>query len=218
MPIGCGTMGSSLTPGPVPADTPLRILHVTHPSFVGGLERVVHALAAGHRRRGLDVRVLTVVPEGQRDLPFVDLLRSVGVPVILLPLPDRAYFRERREIARVCDDFRPHVLHTHGDRGDVLASPIGRRLGIATVVTDHGTSMMPGMGRVYEFLQRRTYRRFAGVVVVSRDLQERARRDRVREERIHFVPNAWHPIGEPLARAEAQARLGVESSRPVVGW
>lgn len=214
MPRGSGTPA---TPRPV-ATEPLRVLHVTHPSFVGGLERVVHALASGHVRRGLDVRVAAVIGTQHADVPFVSLLEGSGVPVDRVPLPGRAYLQERRAVGALLRRFRPHVLHTHGDRGDVLSSPVARQHGVATVVTDHGSSFMPGLGRVYEFLQRRTFRRFDGVVVVSRALADRARRDGVAESRLFVVPNGWQPLSAPLPRDEARHALGIPGDGPVVGW
>lgn len=197
---------------------PLRILHITVPGPSGGLESVVQGLAIGHHRRGHDVHVLAVVGRGEMEHPFLRPLQEAGVAVHALPLPTRAYLQERREVSALVRRLRPHVVHTHGNRADVLDSGLARRLGIPTATTLHGSSRMGGKARAYEWIQTRTLPRFDAVIAVSRPLVEDLRRWGVSGSRIHLIPNAWPGRDIPLPRAEARARLGIPADECCVGW
>lgn len=194
------------------------ICHVLAPARVGGLERVVRALAVGHSGRGHHVHVIAVLdwPEGPH--PFVEELRGGTVHVHELRLPPRRYLRERRRVEELCRRSTPDVVHTHGYRCDVVDSGAARRLGIATVTTVHGFTGGGAKNRLYEWLQRRAYRKFDAVVAVSRPQVERLQRAGVAASKIHLLRNAWLGMEEPLARPLAQERLHLDGSRFQIGW
>ncbi|HEY0811348.1 MAG TPA: glycosyltransferase family 4 protein, partial [Longimicrobiales bacterium] len=125
-------------------ESPLRILHVAAPAPAGGLERVVEGLAVGHRRRGHDVSVAAIRFDGGTH-PVVARLTAAGVPVHEIRLSSRDYFGERRAIRNLCRTLRPHIVHTHGYRIDVVDRGVAARLRIPTVTTVHGPSMVGGI-------------------------------------------------------------------------
>lgn len=197
----------------------MKILHVLIPATTGGMERVVQALTVGHHRRGHDVTVLAMRFGGPETYPFVEFLDAAGVRVEARQLGARAYLRERRIVANLCRRIRPDVVHTHGYRTDVVDRPVAARMGIPTVTTAHGRDMRAGTkGRVYEWLQRRNYRRFDAVVTVSRPLEREAMEDGVPRERVHYIPNAYIDLDEPMPRLAARRLLTLEDSDRVVGW
>lgn len=200
------------------AEDRLRILHLVAPGVVGGLERVVSALAVGHQRLGHDVHVAVVLGQGEECHPFVAPLTAAGVEVDRLILPGRAYWRERRLVGHLCRRLRPNVVHSHSVRTDVVDAGVARRMGYPTVTTIHGASLMGGKARIYEWLQQRSYRQFDGVVAVSRPLADEAIRGGVPPERVHLVPNAWPGDEVALTRAEARRELGLDSGAFVIGW
>lgn len=197
---------------------PLRVLHVTAPCEVGGLERVVHALSAGLVSRGHDVHVAAVLDAQLPTPPFLGELARAGARVHPIRLRPRAYLRERAELRRLCQLIVPDVVHTHSDRPDVVDAPVARQLGIPTVTTLHGASNMGGKGAVYEWLQNRAARQFDAVVAVADPIVGVLARHGVRRERIHVIPNAWHPFREPLERSAARGALGLPNDQVVIGW
>jgi len=198
----------------------LRILHVTAPAQVGGLERVVEALAAGHRRAGYAVHVAVVLDEGETDHPLAQALRRAAVEVEVLAPPARGYRRERAAIAALCGRLHPDVVHTHGARPDVVDGGVPRGLGIPVVSTVHGFTGGGWKNRLYERLMIRAYRRFAAVVAVSRPIVERLTRAGVAAARVHLVRNAWagNDGGAPVAPNAARAALGLPGDGPRIGW
>lgn len=212
---------SAIVPsGPVrsPADGGLPILHLVAPGENGGLERVVHALAIGHHRRGQAVAVAATITDGREDHPFLAPLVDAGVPVFPLFVPARGYAEERRAVAALCERLQPRVVHTHGYRPDVLSASVARTMGIATVTTVHGFTGGGFKNRFYEWLQRRAFRRFDAVVAVSRPLAQQLEAHGVPRARIHLLPNAWADDRPLRPRAEARRTLGLAEGRLHVGW
>lgn len=201
------------------AGDPLRVVHLSAPAEVGGLERVVQGLSIGMSERGHEVLAVAVVEPGTEVDPFLGPMAERGVSTLALELPGRAYGSERRNVARLLDRIRPSVLHTHGYRPDLLHGAPARRRGIATFSTLHGSSRMGGASHLFEWLQLRALRRFDGVIAVSRPLALELTRKGVPAHRIHHIPNAWHPTTAPVGGAEARAHLGVDgASGALIGW
>jgi len=198
----------------------LTVLHVTAPAPFGGLQRVVEALAAGQRRAGHAVHVVVILDAGVPDHPLAEALRRAGVTVELLPLPARAYWRERAAIAELCRRLRPAVVHTHGYRPDVVDGAVPRRHGIPVVATVHGPAGGDWKNRFYDWLQFRALRRFDAVVAVSRGIVERLTRAGVPKDRIVLLRNAWSGSGVPLSREAARAALDLPApgGGARIGW
>ena len=196
----------------------MRVLHVLAPGAVGGLERVAQLLALGQARCGEEVHAAPVLDPATENHPFVEQLATGGVTVHPVVVPGRQYWRERTAVARLGHRLRPDVVHTHGYRPDLVDAGAARRLGIPTVTTVHGFCGGGWKNRLYERLQRRAYRRFDAVVVVSRPLVDQLIRDGVSPQRIHFVQNAWRETTPPLDRVTARSALGLREAGFVIGW
>jgi glycosyltransferase involved in cell wall biosynthesis len=204
---------SGLTPS-----EPLAILHIAVPGPVGGLERVLQALAIGQCRRGHRVRVALVVRPGEARDGLVSPLLAAGVEVDILRLPGRACLRERHAIRELCVRFRPDVVHTHGYRPDVLDAGVARSLGVPTVTTVHGSSRTRGRVRLYELVQFALFRKFDAVAAVSQALVRSLRRFGVPRHRIHVVPNGWDGRAPGCDRQMARHALGAPLDRFLIGW
>ena len=194
------------------------ILHVVAPGEVGGAERVVRALAGGHRGRDHHVAAAVVLDQGRLDHPFLTLLRESGVHVFPLALPPRRYLRERSEVARVCRELEPDIVHTHGYRCDVVGAGAARSAGIPTVTTVHGFTGGGAKNRLYEWLQRRAFRRFDAVIAVAQVQVEDLVRSGVRRDRIHVIRNAWTGAEAGLDYAESRQLHEVPEDMFHIGW
>jgi len=194
------------------------VLHVVAPIEFGGLEAIVQALAIGSRNSPVEMRVAAVIPENRADHPFLAPLRAAGVQTFPIVVAPRAYLRERAAMAEVCTRLRPHVVHTHGYRPDVVDAAVARRLKIPVVTTAHGFTGGDWKNRCYEWLQRRVVRRFDAVVAVSRPLAQDLLRSGISPERVHVIPNGWRPAAPLLDRTAARQALGGHHGDPCIGW
>jgi glycosyltransferase involved in cell wall biosynthesis len=196
---------------------PLSILHVTQAAPVGGLERVVHALALGQHRRGHEVRVAAVAGEGAPRL-FGRPLEEAGVPVDWIEVTTYSVLSERRHLRELCRRHRPDIVHTHGYRPDIVDGPVARRLGIPIVSTEHGTGWAKRRGAIYGRLQLRSLRAFDAVVAVSRPIADLLERSGVPRDRIFTIYNAWADSVTFTSRSQAREELGLPGDAFVAGW
>ncbi len=196
---------------------PLRVLHVVAPGDFGGLEQVVLQLAAGRTARGLPTEVFILVTTGSRTPTLVEMLGRAGVSAQVSTFAPRAYREERKAIQAAAEAFGADVVHTHGYHPDVLAGAPARAAGSALVSTAHGVTGGDIKNRVFEWLQRRAWRRFDVVVAVSGPLQARLVRSGVPASVVALCPNAWSGSAA-LDRASARERLRLPPSGKYVGW
>lgn len=196
----------------------LSVVHVLAPAPYGGLETVVEVLAPAQAAAGLDVTVVGVFDADPADQPFWRSVSASGVRAIPLVLPGRRYGAERERIREILAAIPGGVLHTHGYRPDVVDAPVARAMGVPTVTTVHGFTTGSWRNRFYEWMQRRSYRRFDAVVAVSERLRSQVVASGVADARVHAVRNAWRPSAAALSREEARRVLNLPPDHPVVGW
>jgi glycosyltransferase involved in cell wall biosynthesis len=109
-------------------------------------------------------------------------------------------------------------MHTHGYRSDVIDGGVARRAGIPVLTTVHGFTRARGLGRIYEWLQRWSHRRFDAVVAVSRPQTDELAAAGVARRKLHLLQNAWSDTGNRLDAAAARAALGVAPAGFHIGW
>ncbi len=194
------------------------ILQVVAPAEFGGLEQVVRLLSTGLSARGHAIVVATIHDEGSRPQPLTEALSAAGIRVEPVFTRPRRYDSELRAIRAICRDVRPHVVHTHGTRPDIIAGHAARTLDLPRMTTVHGFIGGDLKNRVYEHLQVRTIRRFDRVAAVSRPLHDRLAERGLKRDRLLLIQNAWKSEGPPLARIEARRLLGLPSDTLVIGW
>lgn len=197
----------------------LRIVHLCTPARVGGLERVVQALARAQSEQGHEVTILAVAGAVEDATAFFAPLEGAPLRTVPMVFGARAYREERRAVRDRLAALAPDVVHTHGYRADLLHGGPTRRAGIATVSTVHGSSRMGGLSHFFEWLQLRALRRFDAVVPVSGPLERTLRAVGVAPDRLHLIPNAVSAQMVALGRAEARERLGLPADATrVFGW
>lgn len=195
-----------------------RILHVTAPGMVGGLESVVSLLVTGLADRGHAVGLVAALEPGVREPPFLETAREHGVAVHVVRAGSRDVRAERAQVAAVFREWRPDVMHSHGYRTDVLHGPVARAHGVPTVATVHGWASDTVKMKLYEWAQRRALRSFDRTIAVSAPIASKLVRSGVPADRIVLLRNAYAPRTAPLPRVAARARLGVHDDRLLVGW
>lgn len=196
---------------------PPRVLHIIAPGAFGGLEQVVLQLAAGRAQRVLPTEAVALVSEGAATPTIVDALRAGGVRTTMVTSPHRAYRNEQRQIATAISAFRADIVHTHGYRTDVLAARPARDAAVGLISTAHGFTGGNVKNRLFEWLERRAWRRFDVVVAVSRPLRDRIVHSGVPDDVVRLCPNAWSGR-EPLSREAARQRLGLTDHDRVIAW
>lgn len=128
----------------------MRIVVVNNffPPRVGGSSHLSDALARGYAARGHDVLVVTAAYQDAPATEERDGLRIVRLPAVMLPETKFAVSFDisfasrpslRGELARLLDDFRPDVIHQHGQFMDLTwaTGAYARRRGIPVLLSVH---------------------------------------------------------------------------------
>lgn len=141
----------------------MKIVHVVESLAVGGLERVVLALAAWQRRRGDAVRIVCLFDEGA----LAGAARAAGIDVQAVGKRAGADWSALRSVRALLATEPADVLHTHNATAHYYAVAAGLGLGLERVVnTRHGMGAEPGGRR--ERLYRWAVRGTDSVVFVCR--------------------------------------------------
>jgi glycosyltransferase involved in cell wall biosynthesis len=130
----------------------------------------------------------------------------------------RSYLKEYRQLSALTTRVKPHLLHTHGYRADVIAGAVAWAHSIPLVSTVHGFTGGAQRNRLYERIQLLVLRRANAVIAVSNQLAERLAGAGISPDRIHCVLNAFTPPLTTLARSAARERLGIARDTLTAGW
>jgi glycosyltransferase involved in cell wall biosynthesis len=137
----------------------LRIVYlITRADPIGGAQIHVRDLAAAVRAQGHDPSVIT-----SGSGPFVDDLRAMGIPVLVLqhlcvPIRPIADLRALREIHSALTTLRPELVAAHSSKAGILGRVAGRSLKVPVVFTVHGWAFTPGIPPARAALYRRVER------------------------------------------------------------
>ncbi|HXT18193.1 MAG TPA: glycosyltransferase family 4 protein [Gemmatimonadaceae bacterium] len=194
------------------------VAHVVAPAEFGGLESVLQLLTRSQRARGHAAHVIAVVPTANGAAACLDALEHGGATVTRIVSPGRHYVREWRTLRDAIARLSPDVVHTHGYRADVLAGDAARRLSTPIVSTVHGFTGGDWKNRLFESLQCRAFRRFDGVVAVSRPMRDVLAARGVGDERLHVVPNAYATDQPALDASASRNILGIDEQEYCIGW
>jgi glycosyltransferase involved in cell wall biosynthesis len=128
----------------------MRIVVVNNffPPRVGGSSHLADALARGYAARGHEVLVVTAAYGQTAEQEDRDGIRVVRFPAVMLPETRFAVsfdlsFASRpslpRALTRMLDDFRPDVIHQHGQFMDLTwaTGAYARRRGIPVLLSVH---------------------------------------------------------------------------------
>lgn len=197
----------------------MRVTHVVAPAAFGGLERVLADLLPAMARKGVSVDCIAVLEPGIPQPAFLTALSASGVNVVIVRVGAREYARERREVLRQLARLGSTIVHTHGYRSDMLIGTAARRAEYAVVSTLHGFTRQGWRGRLYEWLQIRSVRKFVAVVAVSTPLAKELEHRGVPREKIHIILNGISADASTLvSRVEARHALDLPQDVPVIGW
>lgn len=177
----------------------------------------MHALATGQKKNGHDVGVIVLLESGVAEPPLAAELHDAGIPVIRIVRPARAFRAQRQLLREISLRAKPDVLHSHGYLPDALSASLGKKFLAARVSTVHGFTRGEWRNRFYEWLQRRSYRRFNAVVAVSKKLASDLA-PQVPPRVLQTLANAWTLPEQQLSPEAARAALSLSLEAFHIGW
>lgn len=163
-----------------------------------------------------------VVPEHG---PFVEVMRSKGYDVQVIPLPKRVGTSSIRRLAGYIRSQRIHIVHTHGARANFYGR-LGARIAGAPIIlsTIHNSLFDYPVSRFKRWLYVSVDRwtaRFADRIVCVADALARdlIHRYRIPPSKVLTIHNGIDVASLQVTRPAAQVRqeLGIALDAPVIG-
>jgi glycosyltransferase involved in cell wall biosynthesis len=189
----------------------MRILHLIDSDGVYGAERILLYLAREQQRRGSTPLVGSIRPPGSPTTEFEQLAISWGLPVVPIRIRSALTPAVVRSLLCTIRHVRPHVLHSHGYKANILLGPLPRRVRGSMLTTLHGWSAnrtMTALG-LKERLDGWALRRIDAIVVVTRQMLELRALRKLSRDRIQVIENGIPPLRERLADMTAAGLAAV---------
>ena len=168
-----------------------RVLHIVQSGDGGGVQRHVHDLVTGLPDQTAGVVTGT---EGW----LTRTIRDTGLPVrqaahLVRSLDPRNVAAARRELAEVCRDWTPGVVHAHGIFALLAALPLADQMPL--VYTGHGFQWHDkahpwGLRSLSLAIHHRAAPRVAAFVAIASEADEALR---VGFQRVEQIPNGVRP-------------------------
>jgi glycosyltransferase involved in cell wall biosynthesis len=199
-----------------------KILFLCTADNIGGMERVVCALARGLSALGWDVR--TLFPQTEKAAAVIEWCRAQGVEAEAHPaVLDAAAPHGPKDILRLMrlvKEINPNVVNVHyGDNFISLKDMIG--IGLAgprmRVVTVHHPTPWDETNADKKKLTNLAAMLSGAITVPSRATRDVILEAGVPSEKVHVIPCGLTPPAHLPGRAEARERLGLPPEAFIVG-
>jgi glycosyltransferase involved in cell wall biosynthesis len=185
----------------------LRVLHVISGDLWAGAESMADTLIRGlHADPRFDLSAVLF-----NDGRLADRLREAGVPTQIIHESEASALKILYRLYRHCSRLRPHILHTHGQKENVIGSIVAKATGARSLRTVHGWLEFPNLGMR---LDKRLFRRVDylsarylqdRVIAVSAELKRKLEKQ-IPSELISIIENG---IDVAAVRREAKTGRGL---------
>jgi glycosyltransferase involved in cell wall biosynthesis len=208
---------SAVSKGPT-ADV-RRVLHLRTVTGRGGGPEKTILNSPRYIGPGYDMRLVYFRPADDSKFDLFERAKRMGVSLIDIPENGPFDFRALRRLAAEIREFKPHILHPHDYKTNILGLFFGRLCGIPIVTTLHGYGVRsPRLSLYYQF-DRFCLRWLNHVIVVSEEIERLVRSWGVPAPRCTVVHNAIDSDAYRRRESanEAKVRLNLPTCRFVVG-
>jgi len=188
----------------------IRVLHIVTTLDIGGAEAQIRDVVTRLDRSRFEPVVVWLKGVGEMAPEF----EAAGVPAVNLSMESRLY--RLAPAIQLMRKFRPHVVHTHLGKADVVGALTARSTGVPVLVsTKHNEDAYlryPPVGVVAHGIARMADR----VVVISDAVGRFLRRNlllpesHMRRIRYGFPANGRRAGTDPLVSVELKRELGLE--------
>ncbi|WP_243373862.1 glycosyltransferase [Geotalea sp. SG265] len=198
----------------------LKVLHMIASPGIGGAERLLLTLAGALDRERFELVIAMYVGlDLDRDALWNEAKK---LDVLLEPITIRSPFdyRQLGKIKAIMCRHRPHIIHTHGYKTNILGLLFARLFGAATVSTVHGwlhaerviTRMLGQMNML-------CLRHFSSVIAVSDEIRLGLEKGGIPPKRIRVLKNIPTLSQTSIVDREAvKKKLGIPAGAKVIGF
>ena len=199
----------------------MKILSLLWNFSPGGISKV--AITYNRLNEFSDFEFKTTCIQVQGQYSDLEVLNKIGVEIISIKSKlDISWFPACKKII---DKFKPDILFVHGFNGPVIAFALKLKykLGISIICSYHGLYLPPKANRrllapIFNKCMIYIYKNKAdGIITVSEYSKKSLIKNKVPQNKIHFVHNGIPLIVTPEAKCNDKIRLNLNKNDVILG-
>jgi glycosyltransferase involved in cell wall biosynthesis len=196
-----------------------RVLHLRTVAGKGGGPEKTMLNSPRFLDDAYQLRLAYIRPEGDLEYDMPDRARRLGVDLVDIPERGPADPRTLGRLIQEIKEFRPHILHAHDYKTNVLAVTLSSWFHIPAITTLHGYVTRGGRLETYYRIDRWALRRIDHAIAVSPDLYQVLVDLKIPPARCSLVENAidTQQYSRRKTVAVAKQALGRDSGRLTIG-
>jgi len=193
---------------------PIKVLQFICPTGFYGAERWILALAKHLDTASIECDLAVTAERENQDLEVCSKYKELGLNVFEVPMRHKFDLSAIKKLAKVIQDNKIDIIHTHGYKSDIIGVMAARKAGIPCVVTPHGFENAKDFKlKLFIWLGCKVMR-FADVVApLSPQLVVDCQKIGVPENKIKYIQN-----GVDLSEVEKTVRPERDSELKRIGF
>lgn len=198
---------------------PMNVLQLGTSGPLYGAERWILALARHLDPAVVASHIAVIVDAPGAPVPLLEEGERLGLRCHSIAAPGRVNPRAVSALRQLIRDHAIDVVHSHGYKADIIALLAVRGTRARTVATPHGWSRHAGpMLRLYEWLDRQSFRWFDAVAPLSPELARGLQGMGGVAAKLHLIPNGVDlaEVGDAASPPALMAAL--RERGPVLGY
>jgi glycosyltransferase involved in cell wall biosynthesis len=198
----------------------MKVLHVRETSNIYGAETVILTLVKEQMKNGVEVGVVCLERSGKDS--FSKRLKSMNVPVYKIISKGKIDFKALIELKRVCDEFKPHIIHSHGYKSDFFLAILKKIQTKRSILisTKHGWTGAHWRTKLYEIIDDFILRYFDGVVAVSNHIYLHLIKKGIPPSKIKVIHNgiSLAAFNNGFIKFKLRKELGLDNQSKLIGF
>ena len=196
-----------------------RILHLRTVTGPGGGPEKTILNSPRYIGAGYEMRLGYFRPKRDPKYDLPARAAALGVTLVDFPESGAIDLGALKRLSREIRNFRPHVIHAHDYKTNLLSVLFRKWYGVPVVTTVHGYAPRTARLNRYYAFDRWSLRRMEHVIAVSEDIYNQVLRIGVKPDRCTMIPNAIdaEAYRRRQARNEAKRQWGISPERLLVG-
>ena len=188
-----------------------------------GAERWILALTRNLDAALIDSRIAVIDDTLDGVVPLATEAEKLGLPAYRIQTKGRFSTKAVQALRQLLSDQAIDIVHSHGYKADVTALLAARGTSVKTITTPHGWSYDAGLKlRLYEAIDRFSFRYFDAVVPLSEHLHGPLASRRSLSDKLHLISNGVDlqevDGAGPTPNALPEVLAARKQTGPVIGY
>jgi glycosyltransferase involved in cell wall biosynthesis len=194
-----------------------KLLHIQKAEAVAGCENHLLTLLPGLRDRGYNVTMLALTPPHLQDNPFVQQMRSWGIPTLTLPIQGKVDWQILPRLVRLMRQGKYSLVHTHLIHADFYGAVAARLAGVPIICSTRHNDDTFRHHPVLRRLLKWNARCFDAIICISNHVQQFTETvESAPRDRLLMIPYGLSVV-KKQSQVDWRARMGWDEQTPVLG-